>query len=104
MHTGVYDDLDNFGRPTKCRWSRLSADLTAGTVNTTPTYDRNSNPLAASNLVGSDSTTGIRPRDFLYTVDGLNRVTFPERGDLASGSITNLNWRQESPSLTLTGN
>ena len=101
--TGVYGDLDNFGRPIKWNWYRDGADATAGFYNMEIAYDRNSNPVSTINNVHAGFTSGLRYQDNLYTLDGLNRVTMADQGNL-SGTISNRTRKEAWPVLDLTGN
>jgi RHS repeat-associated protein len=101
---GVYGDLDNFGRPIKWNWYRDGADSAAGFYNTTIAYDRNSNPVSTTNNVHSGFVSGLRFQDNLYTLDGLNRVTLADQGNLSGGTISGRTRKEAWPVLDLTGN
>ena len=64
-----------------------SPTVTAGFDDTEIAYDRNSNPTSTKNPVRGSVVAGLRQRDVLHTLDGLNRVNGAEQTHLSSGTI-----------------
>jgi RHS repeat-associated protein len=78
--TGVYSNMDRFGRVTASKWTKdLSTDRTFYHV--TNTFDRNSNITLHDDQIYPNW-------DSAYTVDGLNRLTSSDSGTWSGGTIT----------------
>lgn len=92
---GAYDDLDQFNRVVKSRWTK---DLGSPVdfYHMELTYDRDSNITTADDQVH----TGF---DVKYTMDDVNRLTRAEEGTLGGGSISSRT-RDEQWTLNQTGN
>jgi RHS repeat-associated protein len=78
--TGVYSNMDRFGRVTASKWTKdLSTDRTFYHV--TNTFDRNSNITLHDDQVFPNW-------DSAYTVDGINRLTSSDSGTWSGSAIT----------------
>jgi RHS repeat-associated protein len=88
-----YAGLDTFDRTLACLWLGDVSGTPDDVVHLAYQYDRASNRISREDLVSKNLGTAVY-RDEAYTYDGLDRLIDVQRGELDSGSITGLNFRQ----------
>jgi YD repeat-containing protein len=100
----TYPNIDRFNRVTTSAWFKSTSGGTEF-YNLDLTYDEASNITSTTDYVQGVLSGGtLKHRfDVKYTIDGLNRVTQAQEGNLSGGTIID-EYRDELWTLTQTGN